>query len=635
MNFGKLFLGVISMMMFCACQEESSETPNPPSPTPDETITKTFEFTLDHPDGFTATRLGVLLFYNDGTPVSDALIEVAPNEGELAGSYGFEAEVKTAKTVDRMLVVAPCNADLTLLSDQHAIGQMIHAVQQPGVDAYDANSDILAGMVSLDGEGTAAVALTSLTTPVKFVVQGLDEGEKLRSVQLTGTEAVSGLALIDWQKEPVVIGSFAAEQAWNSLTASWPEGQNATSPVCLLTIPTRLVSPGMRIVTDNRLISVTLPGEVSFANSDEQPVTVDLNSLADPEMPLEKALTFDFIKNDGTPAATLESDQFDLPGSAGETIYHFEAPQCSIESGIGLCLHGDPASPGTLTIPNIADQQVTRILLLMDTREAMETHALWLETFDGEAWNKIDGTDKSVSRESASQNGGYIEFEIPKTNVSAVGRFRIAKGVEGIPTYIRSMTLTYDEATCTYDPASLIAPGFDSGWRRYGSSSSPDNNYDQEAVLIIDKEVSHVDDCSGALRIGGIDCLNGWKPWQSWAYQDIEVEAGATYKISVCVKTENMPTTANVYLGLGYKDASNQWMKGWIPNNPNLTAYNHVTSPWVDTEKGTHDWIKLTAEETVPEGAVKMGNLQVRLDNVITAPDAYVWFDDIQVVKIN
>ena len=30
-----------------------------------------------------------------------------------------------------------------------------------------------------------------------------------------------------------------------------------------------------------------------------------------------------------------------------------------------------------------------------------------------------------------------------------------------------------------------------------------------------------------------------------------------------------------------------------------------------------------------------MGNLQVRLDNVITAPDAYVWFDDIQMVKIS
>ena len=96
-----------------------------------------------------------------------------------------------------------------------------------------------------------------------------------------------------------------------------------------------------------------------------------------------------------------------------------------------------------------------------------------------------------------------------------------------------------------------------------------------------------------------------------------------------------MPTTANVYLGLGYKDANNQWMKGWIEDNATLTAYNHVTSPWVDTEKGTHDWIRLTAEETVPEGAVKMGNLQVRLDNVITASDAYVWFDDIQMVKIS
>ena len=197
------------------------------------------------------------------------------------------------------------------------------------------------------------------------------------------------------------------------------------------------------------------------------------------------------------------------------------------------------------------------------------------------------------------------------------------------------MTLVHEEKSCTFDLASVIPNGFESGWRRYGTSSSPDNNYDQEKVLVIDPEVSHVDDGTGSLRIGGVNCLNNWKPWQSWAYQDIEVEAGATYRISVCIKTENMPATANVYLGLGYKDANNQWMKGWIEGNDNLTAYNHVTSPWVDKEKGTHDWITLTAEETVPEGAVKMGNLQVRLDNVITAPDAYVWFDDIQMVKIS
>lgn len=62
------------------------------------------------------------------------------------------------------------------------------------------------------------------------------------------------------------------------------------------------------------------------------------------------------------------------------------------------------ATPGTLSIPNIDGRQVTRIVLSVDTRTEMAAHALWLETFNGESWDKIDGTDKSVSLETALQN---------------------------------------------------------------------------------------------------------------------------------------------------------------------------------------------------------------------------------------
>lgn len=637
MNLRKLFFtaGALGMLLLgAACQDEETEVPNdniPQEPGDDTPSTPTeetvpFTFSVSNASDLKSENLGILLFYEDGTQVNETLIQAEPDP-EQSGFYGFEAEVNSAKKVDRMLVIAPCNSALELMEEQHSFGQMIPTVQQPAADACDADADVLAAWAPLD-DGQISVELNSVATPVELSIQGIADGEKIRSAGLSGSAALSGFALVDWMQEPLAISGFAADRSSTSLTAIYPEGLAATT-IHLLTASTGLVSPDVFVITDSRLVKIAA-GSVTFSGSDKLSASVDLNQAES-----EQALTFDFLKSDGTPAATLDGEAFPLAGSTGGTTYRFNAPQCSFDAETGLCMKGDMATPGTLSIPNIDGRQVTRIVLSVDTRTEMAAHALWLETFNGESWDKIDGTDKSVSLETALQNGGYIEFEIPKKNVSAIGQFRIAKGVEGVPTYVRSMTLVHEEKSCTFDPASVIPNGFESGWRRYGTSSSLDNNYDQEKVLVIDSEVSHVDDGMGSLRIGGVDCLNNWKPWQSWAYQDIEVEAGATYRISVCIKTENMPATANVYLGLGYKDANNQWMKGWIEGNDNLTAYNHVTSPWVDKEKGTHDWITLTAEETVPEGAVKMGNLQVRLDNVITAPDAYVWFDDIQMVKIS
>lgn len=621
------------MMLAGACQKEQTDDPQtkPQQPDPDPPIEETvktvsFAFTVSNTESLAGAAPGVLLFYDDGTPVNEALIEAVADEAQ-PGTYGFEAEVNTTKEVDRMVVVAPLS-ELSLLAGQHALGRTIPALQLPGTEAPDAGADMLAADVSLDGTQTAEVDLKSLVVPVELSVQGLSAGEKIRSVGLTASAALSGLALADWQTEPIALSGFAADRSSNSLTAHYPEGL-AAATVLLRTAPAGSVSPDVLVITDSRLVKFAA-GAVAFAGSDRLAASADLGQGTS-----EQALTFDFLKSDGTPAATLDGEAFTLAGSTGETTYRFNAPQCSLDAGTGLCLKGDMATPGTLTIPNIDGEQVTRIILLLDTQMEMAAHGLWLETFNGESWDKIDGTDKSVSLETALQNGGYIEFEIPKKSVSAIGQFRIAKGVEGVPTYIRSMTLVHEEKSCTFDPASVIPNGFVSGWRRYGTSSNLDNNYDQKEVLVIDAEVSHVDDGTGSLRIGGVDCLNNFKPWQSWAYQDIPVQGGEVYRISVCIKTENMPATANVYLGLGYRDADNQWMTGWIEGNDILTAYNHVTSPWVDKEKGTHDWITLTAEEVVPEGAVKMGNLQVRLDNVITAPDAYVWFDDIQMVKIS
>ena len=45
--------------------------------------------------------------------------------------------------------------------------------------------------------------------------------------------------------------------------------------------------------------------------------------------------------------------------------------------------------------------------------------------------------------------------------------------------------------------------------------------------------------------------------------------------------------------------------------------------------------MKLKGQVTVPEGAVKMSYFQIQVQNFFNNPEAYVWVDDFNVVKIN
>lgn len=170
-------------------------------------------------------------------------------------------------------------------------------------------------------------------------------------------------------------------------------------------------------------------------------------------------------------------------------------------------------------------------------------------------------------------------------------------------------------------------------WVMAGVNSSEENNYVKEKIYSYDAEVSHTEDWSGSLKISGIDCKNGFRPWQAWRHRDIVVEPDATYRVSVWVKTENVPARANLYLSLGFKDSAGHWLAGWVPGQPEKNSMDHRTSPWVDTVKGTHDWMELSGTVTVPAEAVKMCYLQARIDNIISAPEAAVWFDDFSIVK--
>lgn len=171
-------------------------------------------------------------------------------------------------------------------------------------------------------------------------------------------------------------------------------------------------------------------------------------------------------------------------------------------------------------------------------------------------------------------------------------------------------------------------------WMPAGVANKEENNYTKENICTYDPTVTHTSDWSGSLKIGGLDCTNNFKPWQAWRHRDIMVEPGATYAISVWVKTVDIPKNANLFLSFGFKDDSNQWLTGWVPGHPEKNGFDQRTSKWIDTTKGTHDWIELTGEVTAPENAAKISYFQGMLNGIESAPTAYAWFDDFKIVKI-
>lgn len=126
---------------------------------------------------------------------------------------------------------------------------------------------------------------------------------------------------------------------------------------------------------------------------------------------------------------------------------------------------------------------------------------------------------------------------------------------------------------------------------------------------------------SSSARLAGID-----GGWTALRHKDIPVEAGATYKLSSYVKTENVNLKSKVYMHFGVKDQQGNFV---VPDNDAFT--NNLL---VDTIKGTHDWMKIEGEYTIPAGGASISYLRVRLNPTKGTTDEVVWYDDLVIRKV-
>jgi len=113
--------------------------------------------------------------------------------------------------------------------------------------------------------------------------------------------------------------------------------------------------------------------------------------------------------------------------------------------------------------------------------------------------------------------------------------------------------------------------------------------------------------------------------WRGFRHDDIEVEAGCTYKISAWFKTENLKSGSKPRITFGVKNGAGEW----IVRDNDETTKNLL----IHTNGNVSDWTEMSATYTIPEGGSAIGYFTPRLDNTkdTIADNQTVWFDDITI----
>lgn len=188
----------------------------------------------------------------------------------------------------------------------------------------------------------------------------------------------------------------------------------------------------------------------------------------------------------------------------------------------------------------------------------------------------------------------------------------------------------------SYDPESLepegwtqndknlsIANGtFDSsisGWRlNYTSYSTSDTS----AAMEWDNSVDHTGNSGGSARIYNADRAQG----SMQISDNLVIEGGNTYDISVWVKTDHVSSDSNVYATMIFYDANGST----IEENKQMLVYY----PKENDGKGnnTSDWTKLSGSIYVNPLAAKL-RIDMRYRGGANNQNGTVWFDDLIISK--
>ncbi|MGI6313968.1 MAG: hypothetical protein ACOXZI_06605 [Candidatus Cryptobacteroides sp.] len=598
-----LFFFAVCSILLVSCGKENSTKIEAPE-------TNEVEASTEHIisiRGIQAGRsVGVWVEDKNGELLSQTCLKAEENE---KGDYNCSIVLENSVLPSKIVCFSPYIEGLTSLNGAPTL------VIPSGFFGNVEPAQVLTASSELSNAGvanqwSAQLTFVPMLHPATVSVEGLNDSDKIYSISLKCNKHLSGKRIISELFQPA--------EGSSEFSYSVSEG-TVERTFEIFSTETLFRADEYYLLTQNMYYE----GTCSEGN-----INVALAKTT------SKSMSFDLIGADGKVTGDMSADGISLTSSGDNKQYFFGLSNASVENGHGIILSGDELAPGSFSFPSIEEQQITRVITVLDPSFAQGIHTVWLESYMGSAWDKIDRTEKLVSAEGLANDGCVLEFVLPKNKVSTSSVYRIFNGIGNQDICIRSVSITHEDETCSHHPMSIIEDGYKTGWSACGTSANLANNFDPKQLIKVDSEVSHVDDGSGSLLLEAPDCINNFKPWIGWRYKDTPVVGGATYRIYFCIKTENMPAYASLFLSMGFKNSAKQWLTGWVPGAPTANNLNASTSLWVDKEKGTHDWMKLSAEITAPEDAVTLSYFQFMLQSIISAPGAKVWFDDVNMVRV-
>ncbi len=273
-----------------------------------------------------------------------------------------------------------------------------------------------------------------------------------------------------------------------------------------------------------------------------------------------------------------------------------------------------------------AEQIDDRVLVPMRTIfEALGAEVEW-DAATATAIGKKDGKEVRVSIDNTTAyiNGEQVTLDVPARLINSKTLVPVRFVSEGLGAVVdwdeasKTVLITASVPTPTPAPTATPGPVVTGNLVSNGDIEAGSEQWSQRGV----KEDCTIDSTVAKSGSQSLKIETSTDSWRGWTHSDISVVAGQTYTISAWVKTENVEALSSVYIVFGIKDASGNTI---VSDND-----TEIRKLLMDPQKGTHDWTKLEAEYTIPEGGAILYYLTPRVDTKSMVKQT-AWFDDISV----
>lgn len=425
---------------------------------------------------------GVKVYGNENISVWYADAQYAPNTTEkcmtkvaTTGSnfkYTFSHNaIAGAEAYDYYFMMPATTTNSQQSTGKYPNGYL-NIIQTPTAESFDPAQDYLAGKPLFDQaeqQTEATVSFKRLFAPVKIVLKNNDilaAGEKIRFVSFvqtgdcTANNPLVGTFYLRFDDgddvksdafEDAVIKSWASQAHSNNIAAYYPEGLDATAegyPVWLILNPSHRTSQQptsfsgtltVQIITDSRIITreITLENPVEFAAGKLNKLTINLNATCDIHEE-QTVLTQDFSKAPATDSGWQFNGSYKFQNGGWYVAKESEA---------------------SITLPAITDKKIVKVIVLPGLYHAnnsqvnnltLSADGTEIGTYNFNTQNMQMGTN------GAGNRSGYLTIDVPEEYQNALLTLNRPVQKTGGQTYIRAISVVYEDAT---GPNAVVSVG--------------------------------------------------------------------------------------------------------------------------------------------------------------------------------